>query len=114
MLDEAVLRRGFGEPVVMRSQLAHLVELTLTRTTMVQVLPFEHGRHALGGGLLSLKTLDNGARVAHEESITTGTLMEDMESVVEHQRAYNRVRACALSPHDSAAFIRSVMEALPT
>ncbi|MGP3947243.1 helix-turn-helix domain-containing protein [Streptomyces sp. 7N604] len=114
VLDEAVLRRGFGGPAVMRAQLAHLAELTLTQTTMVQVLPFEHGGHALVGGSLTLMTLDDGARVAYEESITTGTLLEDLESVADRQRAYDLLRASALSPQDSAAFIQSVMEALPT
>ncbi|MFJ9615736.1 helix-turn-helix domain-containing protein [Streptomyces noursei] len=114
ILDEAALRRGFGGPVVMRAQLASLAELALTPTTLVQVLPFAAGGHALSGGTLTLMTLDQGARVAYEESIWTGTLIENMDGVTKRQRAYDRVRACALSPHDSAAFIRSVMEALPT
>ncbi|PJE96513.1 transcriptional regulator [Streptomyces carminius] len=114
ILDEAVLRRGFGGPAVMRAQLARLAELTLTPATVLQVLPFEHGGHALVGGSLALLTLDGGTQVVWEESITTGTLLEDMESVADRRRAYDLLRACALSPRDSAAFIRSVMEALPT
>ncbi|MPY53462.1 helix-turn-helix domain-containing protein [Streptomyces acidicola] len=114
ILDEAVLRRAFGGPAVTRAQLARLVEMAHTPTTVVQVLPFEHGGHALAGGSLTLWTLDDGARVAYEESITTGTLLEDIGIVAERQRAYDLLRACALSPSDSATFIRSVMEALPT
>ncbi|MDK0519999.1 helix-turn-helix transcriptional regulator [Streptomyces sp. ML-6] len=114
VLDETMLRRGFGGTAVMRAQLAHLVELTHTRVTMVQVLPFDLMGHALVGGSLMLMTLNDGARIAYEEGITTGTLTEDLESVVDHQRAYDLLRASALSPGDSAAFIRSVMEALPT
>jgi transcriptional regulator with XRE-family HTH domain len=114
ILDEAVLRRSLGGPAVMRAQLAHLAELAHTPTTVVQVLPFEQGGHALVGGSLRLMTLENGARVAYEESISTGTLLEDIGIVAERQRAYDLLRACALSPRDSAAFIRSAMEALPT
>ncbi|MQS01164.1 helix-turn-helix domain-containing protein [Streptomyces alkaliterrae] len=114
IFDEAVLRRGFGGPAVTHAQLARLVELAHTPTTVVQVLPFEHGGHALVGGTLTLMTLGDGARVAYEGSITTGTLLEDLGIVAERQRAYDLLRACALSPGDSAAFIRSVMEALPT
>ncbi|MFE5870041.1 Scr1 family TA system antitoxin-like transcriptional regulator, partial [Streptomyces roseifaciens] len=47
ILDEAVIRRPVGGPAVMRAQLAMLVELVDTATTTVQVLPFEHGEHAL-------------------------------------------------------------------
>ncbi|MFJ2646187.1 helix-turn-helix domain-containing protein [Streptomyces sp. NPDC087420] len=113
ILDEAVLRRSFGGPAVMRAQLARLLDLTLTPTSVVQVLPFEHGGHALAGGSLRLMTLDNGAQVAYEESIATGTLMEDPAAVTPRLRSYDLLRACALSPKDTAAFIRSTMEALP-
>ncbi|SCK50782.1 Helix-turn-helix domain-containing protein [Streptomyces sp. WMMB 322] len=114
ILDEAVLRRAFGGPAVMRAQLTRLAELAYTPTTVVQVLPFDQGGHGLVGGLLRLMTMDDGARVAYEESISTGTLLEDIGIVAERQRAYDLLRACALSPRDSAAFITSVMEALPT
>ncbi|MGA6158107.1 helix-turn-helix domain-containing protein [Stenotrophomonas sp. NPDC087984] len=111
ILDEAVLRRSFGGPAVMRAQLARLVDLTLTPTTVVQVLPFEHGGHALVGGTLTLMTLAKGAQVAYEESISTGTLLEDLATVSARRRAYDLLRACALSPSDTANFIRSLMEA---
>lgn len=114
ILDEAVLRRPFGGPAVMRAQLARLIDLTLTPTSTVQVLPFEHGGHALAGGSLALFTLEDGTQVAWDEDFASGTLREDPESVSHRRRAYDRLRACALPPRDSAAFIRSVMEELPT
>ncbi|GAA2663857.1 helix-turn-helix transcriptional regulator [Streptomyces aculeolatus] len=114
VLDESMFRRGLGGPEVMRAQLARLVELTFTKRTMVQVIPFDVGGHPLIGGSIMLMTMENGARVAYEESITTGTLTEDHPSAIERQRVYDLLRASALSPDDSAAFIRSVMEVLPT
>lgn len=113
ILDEAVLRRSFGGPAVMRAQLARLAELTLTPTSVMQVLPFEHGGHALVGGSLVLLTLDDGRQVAYEESISTGLMLEDAASVTTRQRAYDLLRACALSPSDTAAFIHAAMEELP-
>ncbi|AJC57867.1 helix-turn-helix transcriptional regulator [Streptomyces sp. 769] len=114
ILDEAVLRRSYGGPAVMRAQLAHLIDVTLTPTSTLQVLPFEHGGHPLAGGSLALFTLEDGTQVAWEEGFASGTLLEDAAKVRHLRRAYDRLRACALSPCDSAAFIRSVMEALPT
>lgn len=114
ILDEAVLRRTYGGPAVMRPQLERLINLTLTPTSVVQVLPFEHGGHALAGGTLTLMTLDNGSQVAYEESISTGTLLEEKSVVTTRQRAYDLLRACALSPRKTAAFIRAAMEALPS
>ncbi|WP_200309496.1 DUF5753 domain-containing protein [Streptomyces adelaidensis] len=113
ILDEAVLRRSYGGPEVMRQQFERLLELTLTPSTYIQVLPFEHGGHALVGGSLSLWTLDDGARIAYEESITTGTLVEENAEVLARSRAYDLLSASALSPVQSADLIRSVMEALP-
>jgi hypothetical protein len=113
ILDEACLWRSFGGPAAMRAQLAKLAELTLTPTTVVQVLPFDDEGHGLVGGTLTLLTLEDGTQSAYEESISTGTLLEDMSSVVARYRAYDLLKACALSPSKSAAFIRSVMEALP-
>ncbi|WP_443042936.1 helix-turn-helix domain-containing protein [Streptomyces sp. NBC_00370] len=114
ILDEAVIRRPVGGSDAMRAQLARLIDLSNGPNTTVQVLPFSHGAHALMGGSLTLMTLDDKQVVSYEESIGTGTLLEDPESVRAHCRAYHLMRAYALPPRDSAALIRSVMEALPT
>ncbi len=114
VLDEAVLRRPIGGPTVMRAQLAALLELVDAPNSMVQVLPFAHGGHGLLGGTLNLLTLDDGTEVAYEESIATGTLLEDNESVTTRRRAYDRLKAYALSPRETAALILEAMEALAT
>ncbi|WP_445395253.1 helix-turn-helix domain-containing protein [Streptomyces sp. LE64] len=113
ILDEAVLLRAYGGPAVMREQLGKLLELSLTPTSFIQVLPFSHGGHALAGGSLSLLTLDSGQQVAYEESISSGTLLEERAEVTEKVRAYDLLSASALSPVESAALIRAAMEALP-
>ncbi|CAM5368973.1 helix-turn-helix domain-containing protein [Streptomyces abikoensis] len=113
ILDEAALHRGFGGPAVMRAQLARLIELMRTSMGVVQVLPFAYGGHPLVGGSLALFTLEDGTQVAWEESSDNGTLMEDLERVVARRSSYDLLRSCALSPSESVAFIRSVMETLP-
>ncbi|GAA2659795.1 hypothetical protein GCM10010400_17590 [Streptomyces aculeolatus] len=79
---------------------------------MVQVLPSAHEEHALLGGSLALFTLERGIFVAYEESIGTGQLLEDPELVDARRRAYDLLRAYALSPKDSAELIQSMKEAL--
>ncbi|MEU6171609.1 helix-turn-helix transcriptional regulator [Streptantibioticus parmotrematis] len=113
LLDEAALRRPIGGPEVMRKQLADLIPLVDTANSIVQVLPFDHGEHVFLGGALKLLTLPDKSTVAWEESFATGTLIEDPDVVTAHRRAYDRLKAYALSPIRTAAFIRSVMEALP-
>jgi transcriptional regulator with XRE-family HTH domain len=114
ILDESALRRPLGGPAVMRAQLARLEKLTFTGHTVIQVMPFQHGAHSLLGASLVLLTTPDGMQVAWEESMTTGTLIEDRTAVAALHRRYDLLRACALSPRESAAFIRSVMEELPT
>ncbi|KRV47146.1 DNA-binding protein [Wenjunlia vitaminophila] len=114
ILDEAVIRRPVGGPDVMRAQLSLLIDMVDTPTSVVQVLPFAHGEHGLLGGTLTLMTLDDDTRVAYEESIDTGQLLEDPESVSTRHRAYDLLRAYALSPLQTVAFIRSAMETLPS
>ncbi|QIQ05385.1 helix-turn-helix domain-containing protein [Streptomyces liangshanensis] len=114
ILDEAVVRRPVGGSAVMRSQLARLCALVDTPTTTVQLLPFGHGEHALlGGGTLTLMTLDDKSSVVYEEGLTSGTLVEEPEAVRTRRRDYDLMRAYALSPRDTAARIRSAMEELP-
>ncbi|MFF4217909.1 helix-turn-helix domain-containing protein [Streptomyces nondiastaticus] len=111
VLDEAVIRRPIGGPAVMQAQLAALVDLVDTPTTTVQVLPFEHGEHALLGGTLTLMTLDDDSNVAYVESIATGALIEDPQIIHARRRSYDLLRAYALSPSKSASFIRALLEA---
>ncbi|MGK5531101.1 helix-turn-helix domain-containing protein [Streptomyces sp. URMC 129] len=113
VLDEASIRRPIGGPKVMREQLAALLDVVDTPSTLVQVLPFGHGEHGLLGGTLTLMGLEDGATYAYEESITTGTLLEDPAGVNARIRAYDQLRSHALPPSETATFIRNVMEALP-
>ncbi|WP_377268862.1 Scr1 family TA system antitoxin-like transcriptional regulator [Peterkaempfera sp. SMS 1(5)a] len=113
VLDEVVLRRPIGGPAVMRDQLAALLPLVDTATTKIQVLPFAHGAHFQLGCSLTLHTMPGGSRYAYLEGSDSGQLLEDPSAVAERTRAYDVLRACALSPRDSAAFIRSAMEGHP-
>ncbi|MFI6289387.1 Scr1 family TA system antitoxin-like transcriptional regulator [Streptomyces sp. NPDC051018] len=113
IIDEGVLHRLLGGPGVVREQLAHLASLTETPNSLLQIFPFELGGYSLMGGSMATFTLDNGSQFVWEESISTGRLLDDQDTVTARLRAYDRLRAYALSPTDSAAMIRSVMEALP-
>jgi transcriptional regulator with XRE-family HTH domain len=113
ILDEAAARRPIGGPAVMRAQLASLIGQVDRPNGVIQLLPFGHGEHGLLGGTLTLMTAEDGTTVAYEESIDSGTLMEDWERVSARQRAYDRLRSHALSPRETAAFLASVMEDPP-
>ncbi|UGY91976.1 helix-turn-helix domain-containing protein [Streptomyces gobiensis] len=110
ILEEVTIRRMVGGPEVMREQLASLLPVVDTATTKMQLLPNNHGEHRLLGGSLTLHTLPDDTTVAYEEGIDAGRLYEDADSVRERRHAYDALRAYALSPKETAAWIRSAME----
>ncbi|GAA1182438.1 helix-turn-helix transcriptional regulator [Streptomyces hebeiensis] len=112
ILDEAVLLRPFGTAETMREQLSRLVEEALTPTSIVQVLPFSHGGHALAGGSSKLMTFEDRTQAVWEENSVSGTLFEEKTVVDDRHRTYDLLRACALSPMDTASLIRRKMEEL--
>ncbi|MFB6601090.1 Scr1 family TA system antitoxin-like transcriptional regulator [Streptomyces noursei] len=110
ILDEAILHRPVGGRVVMQDQLAVLLGQADTSRTMIQVLPFIHGGHALMEGPLTLLRLPGGRSMVYEEGRKSGRLLEVEEEVEQRRATYDALRAYALSPRDSAALIQHLME----
>jgi transcriptional regulator with XRE-family HTH domain len=54
VLDEAVLRRAYGGPGVLRAQLVHLAAAARLPHVTLQVVPFSRGGHAGASGAFSL------------------------------------------------------------
>lgn len=60
---------------------------------------------------VNLLTQQDGKIILYEETYERGLVDDSAEAVAEAQAAYERLRADALSPADSLALIRHVMEA---
>jgi transcriptional regulator with XRE-family HTH domain len=112
VLDEAVLRRRVGSPMVLREQLKRLVEVASSARIVVQVLPFDAGAHAGMDGPLTILSFDEGSDAVYVEGIGNGQLMTRPEEVERCRLVYDLVRAAALSPEASADMIAAAMEEL--
>ncbi|MEU8522680.1 helix-turn-helix transcriptional regulator [Streptomyces sp. NBC_01216] len=110
IVDEAVLRRPVGGPVVMAEQLDRLLALATTPHAVLQVLPFGAGEHPVMGGSLTLLAFDRGPDVAYTESSHSGELVEAQEEVAAYALAYDLLQAKALAPDESLNLVRSVVE----
>ncbi|MEU1340365.1 DUF5753 domain-containing protein [Streptomyces sp. NPDC005827] len=110
LLEEGVLRRPVGGPATMREQLRALLSFVASPRIEVQVIPYAHGEHALLDSTLTLLTLPNTTSIAYLESNYSGQLIEDSTEAMKRRRAYDLLRANALSPRESAAMIEAVME----
>jgi hypothetical protein len=110
LLHENVLRIPVGGAAAMAEQLNHLAAVVRERKAVVQVLPYAAGAHASMGGMLTLMEFEDAPPTAYTETSFSGTLVDDPAVVKRAQRAYDLLRAAALSPEASLALIESAAE----
>jgi hypothetical protein len=96
----------------MRDQLEHLAEHADSPRTVVQVIPFAAGEHT---GLEMPFTVlsfpgDDDPDVVYLEQFTTASYVEDEYDVKRYTTMFDRLRASALDPDGTRAFIRKVAE----
>ncbi|WP_405894757.1 helix-turn-helix transcriptional regulator [Streptomyces sp. NBC_00104] len=111
VIDENALRRPSASAETWDGQLLRIEAVAEWPNVVVQVLPFAAGiHHLMGKGSLTLLWQKDGSAVAYTEGLSSGMLMDDPEDVLHHSLSYDRLRDQALSPSDSLAFIRDVLE----
>ncbi len=110
IVDEAALRRPVGGPEIMRAQLLHLADLMDTHRIVLQVLPFACGAHALTGGSVTVMEFTDLPTVAYVEGPHAGQVLTNQAKVRDVRLSYDLVRAAALSPEASLAFLESVLK----
>ncbi|MEV0642311.1 helix-turn-helix transcriptional regulator [Streptomyces sp. NPDC050619] len=111
VIDELAFRRPSADAETWEGQLLHIEAVAQWPNVVVQVLPFSAGiHHLMAKGSLTLLWQKDGSAVAYTEGDSSGLLMDDPEDVLRHRLSYDRLRDLALSPSDSLAFIRDVLE----
>ena len=114
VFDETALRRRVGGSGVMRLQLDHLLELSALPNVTIQVVPFGAGAHPAMGNPFAILGFPERADpdVAYVTDLTSCLYVENNEEVDRHNLIFNHLRATALSPGETAAFILSVRKEL--
>src|SRR5579875_659387 len=114
ILDETVIRRPIGGREVMATQLKHLVEASHWPNVTLQVLPFASGAHsALTGPLTILEFPErDDPDVVYFDSWGGPIYLEKDRDVKTCTDAFDRLRAAALSPGDSASLADKVAREL--
>ncbi|WP_067450540.1 helix-turn-helix domain-containing protein [Actinomadura macra] len=106
VLDEASIQRRVGGPGVMKSQLEHLTMLAELPNVVIQVMPFAAGAHpAMTGSFIMLKFPYPGTDMVYVELLRGSVYVEDEMEVYRYHLAFEELRAGALSPEESLAFI---------
>jgi transcriptional regulator with XRE-family HTH domain len=109
VLDESVIRRQIGGSDVTRSQLKHLVEMSLMRNVTIQVLPFSGGAYAGMAGSFAILQFTDAPSVVYAEALA-GDIYQEAGDVQRYRVVFESLRAAALSPLESAHLIEKVGE----
>jgi hypothetical protein len=113
ILDEAALRRLVGGARVMRDQLDQLAERSRSSRVTVQVIPLEAGAHPGMDSAFAVLQLETVSDVVYVEGLMGYFFLQNQGDVVRYRRAFEQLRAVALSPSDSRDRMRSVAATLP-
>ncbi|WP_225844685.1 helix-turn-helix transcriptional regulator [Streptomyces sp. HPF1205] len=107
--EEVTLRRPLGGKAVLRGQLERLLELGQLRNVEIQVMPTDREDHAGMGGELRLLEPRNGPTVGHISVQSFDRLITDRAELRALEARYGIIRAQALTPRESLAFIEKVL-----
>jgi transcriptional regulator with XRE-family HTH domain len=106
ILDEAVLRRPVGGPVVMREQYGHLAEIAASPGVSIQVLPFKAGpRYALGAGFHIFEFTGKEPEVVELELLDRVHFVAESGEVARYAEVFHQVRQHALDAGQSRALL---------
>jgi hypothetical protein len=109
VLEEVTITRPLGGRMIARRQLEHLLDIGRLRHVEIQVMPTDREDHAGMGGQFQLLKFDDGTAVAHWEGQLSNRLISDPKEVRIIELRYGIIRAQALTPRESLAFIEKAL-----
>ncbi|ASU80897.1 XRE family transcriptional regulator [Actinopolyspora erythraea] len=108
VIGEAALRRPVRSKSILREQLLYLLKVIDEHQNVItQVAPLSIPDHPLLGGSIGIFRFDGTVPdIAHQSTfIGGGVYIDDEQDIAECAHAFDRLRAVALGPEDSRAFI---------
>ncbi|MEU5213982.1 helix-turn-helix transcriptional regulator [Streptomyces sp. NPDC020742] len=105
---EATLRRRIGGTMVLRRQLERLLEVGQLPNVSIQVLPLQREDNAGLAGPFRLLKLKDGTAHGHLEVQHLSRVISDPRELQILELRYGMIRAQALTPRESLAFIEKV------
>ncbi|MFG2309711.1 helix-turn-helix domain-containing protein [Streptomyces sp. NPDC048566] len=109
VIEEAVLRRPIGGAEVYRGQLEQTILTGQNRNVEIQVMPLQREDHAGLAGPFTLIETKAGQRIAYAEVQKSSHLYTERTPVRELEAQYGIIRAQALTPRESMAFIEGLL-----
>ena len=112
VLHEGVLRHVVGDGEIMAEQLDKLIKSAGMPGVVMQVLPFTAHDHAGVEGPIVMYESAGRPAVAYTECYGGGRIVEAGDEVADLMTVVGMLRAAALPPRDSLAFMRQIRREL--
>ncbi|MGW4601318.1 helix-turn-helix domain-containing protein [Streptomyces sp. NPDC004457] len=109
VLEEAPLRRQVGGTMVWRRQLEHLLEVGQLNSVSLQVMPTNTDAHPGLDGRIELLKFSDGKAVGRSDGLFNGRPVSDPKQLRILELQYGTIRAQALPPRESLAFIQKLL-----
>ncbi|MFF0381986.1 helix-turn-helix transcriptional regulator [Streptomyces sp. NPDC004286] len=109
VMEEALLRKGWGGSTVMRGQLEQILLIGQRRNVEIQVMPNECEEHAGLGGTFTLINTAKGRRIGYGDAHKGSRLYTDDQTVREMEERYGILRAQALTPRKSLELVEKLL-----
>lgn len=112
VLDEAALRRPYGDRAVMRGQLQHLIEFSERPNVRLQVMPFSFGGHAGESGAFTILSFPESdlSDVVYLEQLTSALYLDKREDVAQYERALKELQHDSPGPDESRDVLRGLLQ----
>ncbi|MEV0742442.1 helix-turn-helix transcriptional regulator [Streptomyces sp. NPDC050549] len=111
VVNEGSLRNVIGDRALMREQLERVLGSAELPSVTLQVLPFDSGTYPATGTFTILGfPAPEDPDLVYRDGITDAVYLEGEHHVREYTKAFDGLRAAALSPQRSAQLIKSVLK----
>ncbi|NBM18473.1 helix-turn-helix transcriptional regulator [Streptomyces sp. GC420] len=107
--EEAALRRPIGGRMVWRQQLERLLEVGRLHNVTLQVMPLQSETHSGLDGRIEVLKFADGTAVGRSDGAFNGRPTYDPKQLRILELRYGTIRAQALSPRESLAFIEQLL-----
>jgi hypothetical protein len=109
VLEEGVLRRPIGGTMAWRQQLERLLEVGRLHNVVLQVMPMKCDTHSGLDGRIELLKFPDGTAVGRSDGAFNGRPTSELKHLRILELRYGTIRAQALSPGESLAFIEQLL-----
>ncbi|MET8567278.1 helix-turn-helix transcriptional regulator [Streptomyces sp. NPDC004783] len=109
VLEEALLRRPIGGTMVWQRQLERLLEVGRLNPVTLQVMPTNTDAHPGVDGKIELLKFPDGTAVGRSDGAFNGRPIVDPKDLRILELRYGTIRAQALPPRESLAFIERLL-----